>query len=129
MNIQEFFDVSVSREPRKGHICLPNVPSDLSLLAFGIPPAREAESAGGMPKVPKGQGLGRLVCSAFYGLLSLGVPFAIAWKALGKAHISGRGPSIGPPRGILVAPFLIELPNLFQYFSVSVGADRPMMRK
>ena len=51
--------------------CLPqqgifsaNVPSDLSLLAFGIPPAREAESAGGMPKVPKGQGLGRLVCSA-----------------------------------------------------------------
>ena len=37
---------------------LPNVPSDLSLLAFGIPPAREAESAGGMPKVPKGQGLG-----------------------------------------------------------------------
>jgi len=39
---------------------LPNVPSDLSLLAFGIPPAREADSAGGMPKVPKGQGLGRL---------------------------------------------------------------------
>jgi len=39
---------------------LENVPSDLSLLAFGIPPAREAESAGGMPKVPKGQGLGRL---------------------------------------------------------------------
>jgi len=42
---------------------LPNVPSDLSLLAFGIPPAREAESAGGMPKVPKGQGLGPLACS------------------------------------------------------------------
>ena len=41
-------------------IFFPNVPSDLSLLAFGIPPAREAESAGGMPKVPKGQGLGRL---------------------------------------------------------------------
>jgi len=41
-----------------------NVPSDLSLLAFGIPPAREAESAGGMPKVPKGQGLGRLARSA-----------------------------------------------------------------
>ena len=41
-------------------IFLANVPSDLSLLAFGIPPAREAESAGGMPKVPKGQGLGRL---------------------------------------------------------------------
>jgi len=37
-----------------------NVPSDLSLLAFGIPPAREAEPAGGVPKVPKGQGLGRL---------------------------------------------------------------------
>ena len=43
----------------------PNVPSDLSLLAFGIPPAREAESAGGMPKVPKGQGLGRLACSDY----------------------------------------------------------------
>ena len=43
-----------------GMIFLANVPSDLSLLAFGIPPAREAESAGVMPKVPKGQGLGRL---------------------------------------------------------------------
>ncbi len=42
------------------------VPSDLSLLAFGIPPAREAELAGGMPKVPKGQGLGRLARWAFY---------------------------------------------------------------
>ena len=41
-------------------ILLPIVPSDLSLLAFGIPPAREAELAGGMPKVPKGKGLGRL---------------------------------------------------------------------
>jgi hypothetical protein len=45
---------------KEGNILLPIVPSDLSLLAFGIPPAREAESAGGMPKVPKGQGLGRL---------------------------------------------------------------------
>ena len=44
---------------------LPNVPSDLSLLAFGIPPAREAELAGGMPKVPKGQGLGRLARWAY----------------------------------------------------------------
>ena len=35
-----------------------NVPRHLSLLAFGIPPAREAELAGGMPKVLKGQGLG-----------------------------------------------------------------------
>ena len=42
-----------------------NVPSDLSLLAFGIPPAREAELAGGMPKVPKGQGLGRLARWAY----------------------------------------------------------------
>jgi len=41
-------------------VLLPNVPSDLSLPALGIPPAREAESAGGLPKVPKGQGLGRL---------------------------------------------------------------------
>ena len=44
----------------RGTFLLANVPSDLSLLAFGIPPAREAESAGGMPKVPQGQGLGRL---------------------------------------------------------------------
>jgi len=42
------------------------VPSDLSLLAFGIPPAREAESAGGMPKAPKGHGL-RSTGSAFCG--------------------------------------------------------------
>ena len=47
-------------------ICFANVPSDLSLLAFGIPPAREAELAGGMPKVPKGQGLGRLARSAVF---------------------------------------------------------------
>ena len=38
-------------------IYLANVPDQVSLLAFGIPPAREAESAGGMTKVPKGQGL------------------------------------------------------------------------
>ena len=37
---------------------MPNVPRHLSLPAFGIPPAREAELAGGMPKVPQGQGLG-----------------------------------------------------------------------
>ena len=36
-----------------GNISLPNVPSDLSLLAFGIPPAREAESPGGMTEVPQ----------------------------------------------------------------------------
>ena len=30
-----------------------NVRDDGSPLAFGVPPAREAESAGGMPKVPK----------------------------------------------------------------------------
>ena len=41
-------------------VMLANVPSDLSLLAFGTAPAREAESAGAVPKVPKGQGLGRL---------------------------------------------------------------------
>jgi len=40
--------------PAETHIILPNVPSDLSLLAFGIPPAREAESAGSMTEVPKG---------------------------------------------------------------------------
>jgi hypothetical protein len=40
-------------EPRvKDDIFLAIVPSDLSLLAFGIPPAREAE-AGGMTEVPQ----------------------------------------------------------------------------
>jgi len=39
---------------------LPNVPSDLSLLASGI----RACSAGEMPEVPKAQGLGRLAHSA-----------------------------------------------------------------
>jgi hypothetical protein len=34
-------------------ICLPNVPDDLSLLASGVTPAREAEKAGGMTEVPK----------------------------------------------------------------------------
>jgi len=43
-----------------------NVPSDLSLLASGMAPAREAESAGAMPEVPKGQGLGRLACSDYF---------------------------------------------------------------
>ena len=56
------FGWSVLLEIREAIYFLANVPDDLSLLAFGIPPAREAESAGGMPKVPKGQGLGRLVC-------------------------------------------------------------------
>jgi len=37
-------------------LLLPNVPSDLSLLASGI----RACSAGEMPEVPKGQGLGPL---------------------------------------------------------------------
>jgi hypothetical protein len=48
----------------RDYISLPNVPHHLSLLAFGIPPAREAESAGGVPKVPKGQGLGACAGSA-----------------------------------------------------------------
>ena len=48
---------------RIGGIFWANVPGQVSLLAFGIPPAREAELAGGMPKVPKGQGLGRLARS------------------------------------------------------------------
>ena len=52
-------------------ICFANVLSGLSLLAFGIPPAREAESAGGMPKVPKGQGLGPLARWAYLFLMDL----------------------------------------------------------
>ena len=45
---------------------LPNVPSDLSLLASGI----RACSAGEMPEVPKGQGLGRLVRSGIFYMLA-----------------------------------------------------------
>jgi hypothetical protein len=36
----------------KRYIVLPNVPDEVSLLASGVAPAREAE-AGGMPEVPK----------------------------------------------------------------------------
>ena len=36
-----------------GFICLPNVRDDGSPHAFGMAPAREAESAGGVTKVPK----------------------------------------------------------------------------
>ena len=62
-----------------------NVPSDLSLLAFGIPPARKAESAGGMPKVPKGQGLGRLARWALYYFwgVSGGMPYTNDLDQLG----------------------------------------------
>ena len=35
------------------HAIMPNVRDDRSPCAFGMPPAREAESAGGMTKVPK----------------------------------------------------------------------------
>jgi len=35
------------------HIILPNVRDDRSPPAFGVTPAREAGSAGGMSKVPK----------------------------------------------------------------------------
>lgn len=34
-------------------VFLPNVRDDRSPLAFGVTPARQAESAGGMTKVPK----------------------------------------------------------------------------
>jgi len=36
---------------------LANVPGQVSPLAFGMTPAREAERAGGMTKVPKAWGL------------------------------------------------------------------------
>ena len=65
------FGWSVLLEIREAIYFFANVPSDLSLLAFGIPPAREAESAGGMPKVPKGQGLGRLARWAYLFLIDL----------------------------------------------------------
>jgi len=40
-----------------GLICLANVHGQVSPLAFGMTPAREAGSAGGMTKVPKAWGL------------------------------------------------------------------------
>ena len=40
-----------------GLICLANVHGQVSPLAFGMTPAREAERAGGMTKVPKAWGL------------------------------------------------------------------------
>jgi len=52
--------IAEKAEIKHVRIFFANVPSDLSLLASGMAPAREAESAGAMPEVPKGQGLGRL---------------------------------------------------------------------
>gem|GEM_PF-4183211 len=54
--LQGQFHQPLQRKLRMTYIILPNVPSDLSLLASGI----RACSAGEMPEVPKGQGLGRL---------------------------------------------------------------------
>ena len=51
------FGWSVLLEIREAIYFLANVPDDLSLLAFGIPPAREAESAGDVPEVPQAHGL------------------------------------------------------------------------
>jgi hypothetical protein len=42
---------------RQGVYFWPNVPGQVSPLAFGMTPAREAEKAGGMTKVPKAWGL------------------------------------------------------------------------
>jgi hypothetical protein len=42
---------------------LANVPDEESLLASGMAPAREAESAGGMAEVPQGRGFPPSVCS------------------------------------------------------------------
>lgn len=50
-------NICVLRE--RSDISLANVPDDQSLLASAMSPAREAESAGGMPEVPKGQRFGR----------------------------------------------------------------------
>jgi len=41
-----------------GDYMFSNVPDDQSPLASGVPPAREAGSAGGMTEVPKGWGFG-----------------------------------------------------------------------
>jgi hypothetical protein len=46
-------DVAFKEGNVPSHIFLANVRDDGSPLAFGVPPAREAGSAGGMTKVPK----------------------------------------------------------------------------
>ena len=50
----------------KSVVTWPNVPSQESPLAFGMTPAREAESAGAMPKVPKGRRFAGLARWTFY---------------------------------------------------------------
>jgi hypothetical protein len=45
-------EVASAKMLRSGY-SWPNVRDDGSPLAFGVTPAREAESAGGMTKVPK----------------------------------------------------------------------------
>jgi hypothetical protein len=54
---------------------MPNVPSDLSLLAFGA----EGAQAASVPKMPKAQGLGRLARSRFWfrGPLHIGVTLVL----------------------------------------------------
>jgi hypothetical protein len=50
----------------KRYISLPNIPGQVSPLASGMAPAREAEKAGGMTEVPKAQGLGALARCALF---------------------------------------------------------------
>jgi len=52
---------------------MPNVPGQVSPLAFGMTPAREAEKAGGMSKVPKAWGLTAPARSHFFVLFTEGV--------------------------------------------------------
>lgn len=47
------------------YLIVPNVPDEVSLLASGVAPAREAEKAGGMTEVPQAQGLAPSACSHF----------------------------------------------------------------
>jgi hypothetical protein len=50
---------------KNGVYIFANVPGQVSPLAFGMAPAREAEIAGGMTKVPKAWGLAEPACSEF----------------------------------------------------------------
>jgi hypothetical protein len=50
----------VLQTPHIVKFLFPNVPGQVSPLAFGMAPAREAEKAGGMTKVPKAWGFGSI---------------------------------------------------------------------
>jgi len=75
---------------RRRHIFQANVPGQVSPLAFGMTPAREAEKAGGMTKVPQAWGLtaparshiifrGPMVCGISLAFLSASGGLRESW--------------------------------------------------